>query len=122
MNDSSSGNKMVSGPGPHQGPNGAWNNPGLGPGGKEPAVSPTPPNTPRAPRQSSQESLAKKLVLWSRILGWSGLLIFVLGGPITCIALRTPKAGLIVSGLGLASAFVGGVIGQVGRAMQGRII
>lgn len=66
--------------------------------------------------------LARKLVLWSHVLGWGGIAVLILGFPIGLAACQSPAAGGLLSGLGLVSAVVGAIIGQVGRGMQGRVI
>ena len=77
---------------------------------------PTPPENPRA----------KTLIFWSRILGWGGIAIFLFGSIVGSVVMSAPAHDttvLIVSaGGGFGIAAVGAVIGQVGRAMQGRVI
>ena len=68
-----------------------------------------------------QAAKAKQLVMWSRI---GALLSFVVmfGGCGAGIAVRVP----FLSGAGVALGFVcliaAAVVGQIGRAMQGRVI
>lgn len=47
--------------------------------------------------------------------------MFVLG-PALGIVARSGSIGGVVAGIGLVSAVVGAVLGQVGRGMQGRVI
>jgi hypothetical protein len=64
---------------------------------------------------------AKKLVMWSHILGWGGLGVLIVGS-IAGGVLAGPTGAGVAAGIGLASAVTGAIIGQVGRGMQGRVI
>ena len=90
------------------------------------APAPARPKAP-APREKTKlelekEQQAKTLVMWSHILGWGGLGLMVLS-VVLFVTLRggAEIAGYVV-GFGFVSALVGGIIGQVGRGMQGRAI
>jgi len=80
---------------------------------------PPPPAPPVNPR-------AAKLVKWSSILGLGGLCMFVGGACVGGLASRHEAwqgvAGIVVSVTGLVAAIVGAILGQIGRAMQGRVI
>jgi len=77
---------------------------------------PTPPENPRV----------KTLLLWSRILGWGGIAIFLFGSIAGSVVMSAPAHDptvLVVSaGGGFGIAAVGGVLGQIARGMQGRVI
>jgi hypothetical protein len=65
---------------------------------------------------------AKRLVNLSHIFGWGGLGMLIIG-PIMAGALRL--GGAVGGGLaivGVLSAIAGAILGQVGRALQGRVI
>jgi len=62
---------------------------------------------------------AKKLVKISHALGWGGIGVAFVAGPILAVAVNAPL-GITFIVLGVISAIVGAVLGQVGRAMQGR--
>jgi len=62
---------------------------------------------------------AKKLVTISHALGWGGIGVAFLIGPILAGAVNVPL-GVAFIVLGAICAIVGAVLGQVGRAMQGR--
>lgn len=65
---------------------------------------------------------AKKLVMYSHIFGWGGLgMLFVLA-PVFGRLTSSGTVGVVVGLLGFASAITGAIVGQVGRAMQGRVI
>ena len=42
--------------------------------------------------------------------------------PIIGIAVKSFPVGAVLCGLGFASAIAGAIVGQIGRAMQGRVI
>lgn len=79
--------------------------------------------TPPAPsaEQLQRAATARTLVMWSHILGWGGLVVLfvgaIVGGMLFGVAGASGAAGL-----GLVCAVVGGVLGQIGRGMQGRVI
>ena len=86
----------------------------------QPHPQPYPPSVrPEDPR-------ARRLIFWSRLLGWGGVALFIGGSCAGGLARREepPAAtlGFIVMGAGLVAAVAGGIIGQIGRAMQGRVI
>jgi hypothetical protein len=78
---------------------------------------------PLNPNQAQLEQAAKaqQLVMWSRIGALAGFLV-MFGGCGVGIAARVP----FISGVGVALGFIGlivaAVVGQIGRAMQGRVI
>lgn len=78
-----------------------------------------PPTRPEDPR-------AAKLVMWSHVLGWGGLALLVVGAFVAGLAHRNDRDqavfGMVMLGVGLVSAIVGAIIGQIGRGMQGRVI
>lgn len=87
------------------------------------------PQSPYEPPKSApvlhtrpENPTAIKLVRISRYLGWGGLLLMFLVGPGIGIAFQSIALVMILIGLGFISAVVGAVIGQIGRAMQGRVI
>lgn len=65
---------------------------------------------------------ARKLVMWSHILGWGGLGLLLVGAAVIGGLTGSITAGFIVAGLGGASAVIGAILGQVGRGLQGRVI
>ncbi len=77
---------------------------------------PTPPENPRA----------KSLILWSHILGWGGLAVLFIGSLIGGVAMSGPGGDptllIVLGGGGFVLAVVGGILGQVGRGMQGRVV
>ncbi|MBA2543241.1 MAG: hypothetical protein H0V17_26605 [Deltaproteobacteria bacterium] len=77
------------------------------------APQPAPPTDNR--------QTAQKLVNLSHILGWGGLGLLLVLGPVVLFGVN-PTGGLVVMGIGFLSAFVGAILGQVGRGMQGRVI
>ena len=87
-------------------------------GGYQPYWGP-PPTLPEDPR-------VKTLILWSRILGWGGIAVFFFGSVIGAVVMSSPAHDpivLIVSAVGgFGIAVVGGILGQIGRGMQGRVI
>jgi hypothetical protein len=65
---------------------------------------------------------ARKLVNLSHIFGWGGLGLLILG-PILAASLRLGgKVGGGLAIVGVLSAIAGAILGQIGRAMQGRVI
>lgn len=99
------------------------------------AAAPQPASQPVAPQSVPQPTpqpvrpapnperaaKAKRLVIWSKGLGWGGLGTLFLIAPIVGFNVSGPL-GIIVGAMGLISAIVGAVLGQVGRGMQGRVI
>jgi hypothetical protein len=76
---------------------------------------------PPTPEQLAKAESARKLVNLSHILGWGGIgMLFV--GPIVGGALAGAGLAVGLAGLGLASAVAGAIVGQIGRAQQGRVI
>lgn len=92
-----------------------------GPPYGHPYGSPYGPPMPPPP-----DPRAETLVRWSRILGWGGAALFLVGPIIAGMARRFEGTQVIVGfaicGIGLAAAIGGAVVGQIGRAMQGRVI
>ncbi len=85
-----------------------------------PSPIPQPPPAPPA-KSAADVQTAKKIIVWSRILGWGGLgLVFVLC-PISVVA-GAEEGGVLIATLGFLSAIAGAVLGQIGRAMQGRVL
>ena len=79
-----------------------------------------PPN--QSPQAREQAEKARKLVNLSHILGYGGLgLLFVLA-PALGIATHSGVLGGALAVLGIIAAIAGAIVGQVGRAMQGRVI
>jgi hypothetical protein len=74
-----------------------------------------------SPDQVARQARAQTLVNWSHVLGWGGLASLFVGTGIAGVA-GGPVAGGIVGVLSGISVVVGGIIGQVGRGMQGRAI
>ena len=64
---------------------------------------------------------ARKLVFWSQILGWGGLVVLLVGSVVGGRVAGGSGAAVGV-GIGLVSVVTGALIGQVGRGMQGRVI
>lgn len=81
---------------------------------------------PPHPLQPKPENpRARRLIFWSKLLGYGGVLLFVTGSCAGGLARQEPgqgTAGVIVLAVGLIAAVVGAVVGQIGRAMQGRVI
>ena len=73
---------------------------------------------PQPQRPTDSRQTAQKLVNLSHIFGWGGLIVL---GPVVLFGVN-PTGGLVVMGIGFLSAFVGAILGQVGRGMQGRVI
>jgi hypothetical protein len=71
--------------------------------------------------QQEQAAKAKQLVMWSRIGALVGFLA-ILGGCGVGIAVRVPALAGVGVGLGFVVLIVAAVVGQIGRAMQGRVI
>ena len=67
------------------------------------------------------EATAKKLVMWSHILGYGGLGILIVGSIVGGV-LAGPTGAGIGAGLGMTSAVTGAILGQIGRGMQGRVL
>ncbi len=84
------------------------------------------PMRPPPPGQSEaavrQALTAKKLVNLSTILGWGGLGVFVILGPVLAITMHAGLLGGVLSLIGAVAAIAGAIVGQIGRAMQGRVI
>jgi hypothetical protein len=74
-----------------------------------------------SPDQLARQARAQTLVTWSHLLGWGGLVVLFVGTGIAGVA-AGPAAGAVVGILSGISVVVGGIIGQVGRGMQGRAI
>lgn len=83
-----------------------------------------PPSHPQHPHHGQwlqQQAKARKLVTISTIMGWGGVGFLLVIGPGMAMAIH-PALGGILMGLGFLGAIAGAIIGQVGRAMQGRVI
>ena len=89
--------------------------------GGPPAAHPgaPPPGYPGPPPENPK---AKRLVNLSTLLGWGGIGMMFLLAPIIGIAVKSFPVGAVLCGLGFASAIAGAIVGQIGRAMQGRVI
>ena len=59
--------------------------------------------------------------MYSHIFGWGGLGALIVLTPVA-LGLAGGVAGGVVAVLALGSTVTGAVLGQVGRAMQGRVI
>jgi len=90
-----------------------------------PVIPYVTPYDPAAPGPRINPT-AVRLVRWSGILGWGGLGLFFVGGGGGLVASRyVMEMGVIPSfaaAVGLTATVVGAILGQVGRAMQGRVI
>lgn len=73
------------------------------------------------PPPDAQAAKAKQLVGWSRLGALLGVLVMA-GGCGIGIATRTPILMAIGAALGFVGLLVAAIIGQIGRAMQGRVI
>ena len=87
-----------------------------------PMGAPTGPAAPVPPHVAERARTAQRLVTISRWLGWGGLVVLCFGSIGVIVLTRSGEAGGAVALLGMVSATVGAIIGQVGRAMQGRVI
>lgn len=76
---------------------------------------------PPPPGHAENARKAQKLVNLSHIFGWGGLGILFIGSGVAGALFGAAGAGGAAA-LGLVSAVAGAVLGQVGRAMQGRVI
>lgn len=74
-----------------------------------------------SPEQLAVQARAQKLVNWSHVLGWGGLVVLV-AGTATAGALAGPGAAVVIGVVSGISVVVGAIIGQIGRGMQGRAI
>lgn len=79
------------------------------------------PQHPQHTHWLQQQAKAKKLVNLSTILGWGGVGFLLVLGPGIAVAVH-PAIGGLLMGLGFLGAIGGAIVGQVGRAMQGRVI
>lgn len=110
----------VSGPYPQQ-PGPPYPNPYLSPG--QPPPGPYPPQGYyQYPYPPPVDPRAQRLVNISHVLGWGGLATMFLLAPILGGVAGSMVLGVVLAGLGLASAVAGAIIGQIGRGMQGRVI
>ncbi len=76
---------------------------------------------PPTEAEIADANLARTLVMWSHITGWGGLAVLIFGFPLVG-GIAGPTAGVAAVGLGFVSMVTGAIIGQVGRAKQGRVI
>jgi hypothetical protein len=83
------------------------------------------------PMEKPVDPRAQRLVTISHWLGWGGILLLFIGGPAAGIIASVnagrgssaPMAiGSVISLIGLLSAIIGAIVGQVGRGMQGRVV
>jgi hypothetical protein len=72
-------------------------------------------------QQLASKAKAQKLVNISHVLGWGGLGVMLMGSIAGAIV-GGPAAAAMIGTLGFVSAIAGGIVGQVGRGMQGRAI
>jgi len=72
--------------------------------------------------KARQAQQARTLVTISHILGWGGLGLLLVGAPAMLIAIGSPPGAAWVGGGGLVLAIAGGIVGTVGRALQGRVL
>jgi hypothetical protein len=79
------------------------------------------PQHPQHAHWLQQQAKAKKLVNLSTILGWGGVGFLLALGPGIAVAVH-PGIGGVLMGLGFLAAIGGAIVGQIGRAMQGRVI
>jgi hypothetical protein len=94
-----------------------------GHGGPPPLAHPLGYAQPYPPGARPPENpKARRLVRISEIMGWGGLLLLVLGPLAVGIALGSGALAAAVAVIAVVSLVVGAVIGQVGRAMQGRVV
>ena len=77
---------------------------------------------PISPQQQAQQEKAKQLVALSHIFGWGGVGVLFILAPALGVATGSGGVGVAMAALGALGAIAGAVIGQVGRAMQGRVI
>ena len=80
----------------------------------EPPVPPPVPPPVTQAEDASKAATAKTLVLTSHIMGYGGLLLMIVGVVV--------GLGFELAGIGVLSAIIGAILGQVGRGMQGRVI
>jgi hypothetical protein len=91
------------------------------PGGPPPGYpGGPPPGYPGGPQP--ENPTAKRLVNLSQLLGWGGIALLILVGPILGVVAESGTLAVVFCGLGLVSAIAGAIVGQIGRAMQGRVI
>jgi hypothetical protein len=74
------------------------------------------------PDPAATQASAARFVRWSRILGLGGLLLATAGACAAGAAFQSPTLVSVVVVLGFGLAIVGAVLGQIGRAMQGRVL
>ncbi|MDP3277561.1 MAG: hypothetical protein Q8Q09_20410 [Deltaproteobacteria bacterium] len=79
-----------------------------------------PPNGIQPVDPSAQQ--AAKLVRYSSLLGWGGLLLATAGACGVGALTRNSTLIAVVVALGFGGAILGAIVGQIGRAMQGRVI
>lgn len=84
-------------------------------------MHPMHPQHPHHAQYLQKQQTAAKLVMLSHILGWGGVGFLLVLGPGLAMAVNG-MLGAVLMGLGLIGAIAGAVVGQVGRAMQGRVI
>lgn len=76
---------------------------------------------PMTPEQQQQADRARKLVTWSHVLGWGGLGMLLAGSAAGGIIAGAPGA-VSVALIAIVLMIAGGILGQIGRGMQGRAI
>lgn len=79
------------------------------------------PQHPQHGAWLQQQAKAKQLVNLSTILGWGGVGFLLVLGPGIAVAVH-PVVGGVLIGLGILGAIGGAIVGQIGRAMQGRVL
>ena len=77
---------------------------------------------PQSPQQQQHLATARKLVTLSHILGWGGIGVLFLFGPLLGAATGSAAVGFGIAAVGGLSAVAGAIVGQIGRGMQGRVI
>ncbi|MBS1117959.1 MAG: hypothetical protein H6Q90_187 [Deltaproteobacteria bacterium] len=81
-----------------------------------------PPPAPQSAAAHKQAQTARKLINLSTIVGWGGLGSLLLLAPTLGVVLHSATLGGVIAVVGAGGALVGAVVGQIGRAMQGRVI
>ncbi len=77
-----------------------------------------------SPKQIARQEIARTLVIWSHILGWGGLAALIILPFLVMVATHGERGWpiAVAAGASVVSMIVGATLGQVGRAMQGRVI
>lgn len=85
-----------------------------------PAPAPMMPPA-MAIEMAERAAKAQRLVTWSHVLGWGGLVVLAVGSAVAGVIGGGVAAGTVAI-IGFAAAVTGAIIGQIGRGMQGRAI